>query len=290
MNLTLESHCKVNLVLNILGRREDGFHDLETLFWPVRLFDHLEFTDGAKGFELTCSDPTLPVDGQNLVHKAAMLFHERIGRPPAVRIHLEKRLPIAAGLGAGSANAAITLVGLNELLGRPLAEADLRGLAATLGSDVPFFLKRGPAVGEGRGERVTPVANPPDFGDAHMLLYHPGFGVSTPWAYKNLARFPNELNGVAGKVQAMVEFLAGGTVRGIQALLHNSLEAPVLAKHPILKIYQEFLASQGAAGVLMSGSGSTTFALFESGAAAQAAAARFREEFGPFGWLATTRF
>jgi 4-diphosphocytidyl-2-C-methyl-D-erythritol kinase len=290
VKITRDSHCKVNLVLNILGRREDGFHELETLFWPVRLYDTLEFSATSGHLELTCSHPELPVDGGNLVHKAATAFYGKLGRAPAARIHLEKRLPIAAGIGAGSANAAATLLGLNELLGKPLGDGDLSALAAGIGSDVPCFLGDAPALGVGRGEMVTPVEGLPEFKEARMVLYHPGFGVSTPWAYKNLARFPNELNGAPGRVARMVDFLRGGEVREIQRHLFNSLEAPVLDKHPILRIYQEFFAEQGAAGTLMSGSGSTTFAVFESGELAEGAMARFREAFGPSGWLACAEF
>lgn len=290
MRITRDSHCKVNLVLNILGRRVDGFHELETLYWPVRLYDTLEFSASSGGLELTCSHPELPVDGGNLVHKAATAFYARLGREPAARIHLEKRLPIAAGIGAGSANAAAALLGLNEMCGKPLGEGDLNSLAAGIGSDVPCFLGDAPALGVGRGEIVTPVEGLPGFKGARLALYHPGFGVSTPWAYKNLARFPSELNGVAGRVARMVDFLRKGEVRGIAGHLFNSLEAPVLDKHPILRIYQEFFSEQGAAGTLMSGSGSTTFAIFESGEMAEGAVARFREVFGESGWLACSEF
>ena len=157
--LRRESPCKVNLLLNILGRRADGYHDLETLFIPVPLTDGLSFelNPGALAeVELTCSEPSLPIDATNLVHRAATRFMATAGlKNSRVRIHLEKRLPLSAGLGAGSANAAHTLLALNELFGSPLAGDQLDRLAAALGSDVNFFLQERPALATGRGEVVA---------------------------------------------------------------------------------------------------------------------------------------
>lgn len=292
MPLVRESPCKINLLLNVLGRRPDGFHELETLMHPVPLCDTLTFELAPAGagasvpVHLTCSEPTLPTDAGNLVHRAATAFLEAAGVRDAVRIHLEKRIPLAAGLGGGSSNAAITLLGLNELFGQPLTADQLRPLAAALGSDVPFFLHSRPALGTGRGEQITPLDFLTALRGVHVLLIHPGFGVSTPWAYEDLARFPEALNGRPGRARGLAVLLQGPDLRLAAGELYNSLEAPVLEKFPVLALYQTFLRSHGAIGALMSGSGSTTFALVENTDKGRRLEVKFRERFGDRCWTA----
>ena len=157
MTLVRLSGCKVNLLLNILYRRPDGFHELETVMQPVPLCDKLTFTRCPHGVELSCDDPRLPVDSGNLVHRAAATFLATANCHEGVRIRLEKRIPLAAGLGGGSGNAATTLLAMNELFGQPLAAPRLYEMAAALGSDVPFFLQNGPALATGRGEQTEPL-------------------------------------------------------------------------------------------------------------------------------------
>ncbi|HTH47528.1 MAG TPA: 4-(cytidine 5'-diphospho)-2-C-methyl-D-erythritol kinase [Candidatus Limnocylindria bacterium] len=285
MRVQRSSPCKVNLLLNILGKRPDGFHELETLFFPVPLHDEIIAEAVPDGLVLTCSNPALPCDGTNLVHRAAAKFLEAAAIGSGVRLHLEKRLPLAAGLGAGSANAAVTLLALNEVFGQPLTLARLDALAATLGSDVNFFLQPNPALAGGRGERITPLEPFPMLRGCAMFLFHPGFGVATPWAFRELARFPEALNGRAGRAAEVAEVFRQGDRLAAGAALYNSLEAPVLGKYPILRLYQEFLRAHGAFGTLMSGSGSTTFALFPDTASAEAAVKPFRAKFGETGWL-----
>src|SRR5690348_13866262 len=190
MSLETRSPCKVNLLLNILGRRADGFHELETVLHPVRVYDHLTLARGGHRIELSCSNVNLPADGQNLVHRAATAFLTAAKINEGVKIHLEKKIPLAAGLGGGSGNAAATLLALNELFNRPLKSAKLNELAAALGSDVPFFLQDKPALATGRGENIETLDFFPALRDKAFLLIHPGFGVSTAWAYQMLARFP----------------------------------------------------------------------------------------------------
>ncbi len=285
MTLVRHSPCKVNLLLNILGRRTDGFHELETLFFPVPLTDALTFERGGEGVSLTCNHPDLPVDGTNLVHRAAVRFLGRVGLREGVRIHLEKNLPLAAGLGGGSANAAHTLLGLNELFGHLLPAAALGELAAGLGSDVNFFLQPDPALAWGRGERIEVLPPFNCLRGCHLLLYHPGFGISTAWAYQQLGRFPGALDGRPGRARELADRLVAGDRDAAMASLYNSLEAPALHKHPILKLYQESLRTLGAIGTLMSGSGSTTFAIFPDAVTANAAVAPFEADFGTAGWL-----
>ena len=285
MRLTRTSACKVNFVLNILGRRPDAFHELETLFYPVPLHDVLSAEPIGAGIQLTCSNPDLACNQTNLVWRAAEGFFAESGLSEGARLHLEKNLPIAAGIGAGSANAATTLLLLNQLFGEPLSAAQLDAVAARLGSDVNFFLQPFPASATGRGEKVCPL--PPFSLLSHraLLLFRPGFGVPTPWAFRELAKFPEALNGKLGRVAESVAAFAGSDLAAAAGTLFNSLEAPVFGKYPILQLYQDFLRAAGALGALMSGSGSTTLALFADRDAADAAAERFRHQFGGEGWL-----
>lgn len=282
MTLEKSSPCKVNLVLNILGKRPDGFHELETLMHPVNLCDTLAITRTGDGVTLTCSDPRLPVDAGNLVHRAASAFLAEARIPEGVSLHLEKHVPMAAGLGGGSGNAATTLLGLNELFGHPLDAAALQRLAAQLGSDVPFFLQAAPALATGRGENIEPLANFPALRGTAFLLIHPGFGIATAWAYQQLARFPAALRGRPGKARALaVSLLAEGApaIAG-EGGFYNSLEAPAFEKYPVLSLYQDFLRGEGALAALMSGSGSTTFAILSDTDAARRIEERFKVRFG----------
>ena len=286
MKLVRSSPCKINLLLNILGRRPDGFHQLETVMHPVPVCDTLEFATSARGFELTGSDPALAMDASNLVHRAATAFRQAAGIRDGLRIHLEKRIPMAAGLGGGSGNAATTLLGLNELFSHPLDAAALAALAEQLGSDVPFFLQPGPALATGRGEHVQALGWFPAFHDAWALLIHPGFGIATAWAYQSLARFPGALNGVPGRAARLIARLEQPDLAPAGAEFYNSLEAPALEKYPILVLFQEFLRAEGAAATLMSGSGSTTFALITGEPAAQRLREKFLARFGMRNWTA----
>ncbi len=193
---------------------------------------------------------------------------------------------MAAGLGGGSGNAAITLQGLNELFGRPLTYEQLNPLAASLGSDIPFFLQSGPALATGRGERIQPLDPFPALRDAAFLLIHPGFGIATAWAYQQLARFPEALKGRPGRADSLISLLQIGDLKAAGTQFYNSLEAPALVKYPLLALFQEFLRANGAAATLMSGSGSTTFAVVPSQAAAEALAENFKGKFGQTNWIA----
>ena len=186
MRLEKKSPCKVNLLLNILGRRADGFHELETILQPVNLCDELTFERTSSGLQLSCNNPELPVDAKNLVHRAATAFFAASKISDGVRIHLQKNLPLAGGIGGGSANAAVTLTALNELFGSPLLLEKLHELAAALGSDVPFFLNNQPALATGRGEKVQPLEAFPTLRDKAFFLVHPSFGISTPWSLSSL--------------------------------------------------------------------------------------------------------
>jgi 4-diphosphocytidyl-2-C-methyl-D-erythritol kinase len=287
MPLVRRCPCKINLLLNILGKRPDGFHELETVFHPVNLCDELQFEPTSNGIELTCDLAELGTDSTNLVVRAANAFFLSSKVKCGVRIRLAKRIPLAAGLGGGSSDAAQTLLGLNRLFDSPLPATDIQKLAAQLGSDVPFFLQNQPALGLGRGELIEPLEPFTSLRGVWALLIHPGFGVSTAWAYQNLASFPDALNGRAGRARELANALHHAPASQALSLCYNSLEAPVLTKYPILAMFQEFLRSEGALTTLMSGSGSTTFALAESRHDVDRIAERFRDRFGSSNWLTT---
>ncbi|HEY3861095.1 MAG TPA: 4-(cytidine 5'-diphospho)-2-C-methyl-D-erythritol kinase [Verrucomicrobiae bacterium] len=281
------SCCKVNLLLNILGKRADGFHELETVMHPVPFHDRLDFERAGAGVQLSCNDPRLPVGPKNLVAQAARLFAQAagLGANDGVRIHLQKNIPIAAGLGGGSGNAAVTLLAMNELFGQPLPQAKLQELAASLGSDIPFFLQNGPALATGRGEIIEPLAVFPAMRGIYFVLVHPGFGISTPWAYQQLAKFPAAINGTPGRARRLIGSLQA-SVKEAAGEFYNSLEAPALRKHPLLELFQEFFRDNGALASLMSGSGSATFALAPSRPSAETMLEKFNVKFGSACWTA----
>ena len=286
MRLEKKSPCKVNLLLNILGKRADGFHELETVMQPVNFYDELAFERSGGGVQLSCSEKNLPTDSKNLVHRAATTFLSAAKISGGVKIHLEKKIPLAAGLGGGSGNAATTLLALNELFDQPLSGARLNELAAALGSDIPFFLQNKPALATGRGEKIQPLEPFPALDGKAFLLIHPGFGISTPWAYQNLARFPAALNGKPGRAKELISKLQSNDWPAVADGFYNSLEAPALDKFPVLALYKEFLRENGAPVSLMSGSGSTTFAIAENLAAGESLVEKFKSQFGQNCWTA----
>lgn len=268
--MKLIAPAKINLSLSVLGKRPDGFHEIETVMVPLDLADTLTLEPEAP-FGFSCSDTTLPTDGSNLVVRAANLFFEAAGMPARGAIHLEKRIPHGAGLGGGSSDAAAILLGLNETFGSPLEAQALHALAAAVGSDVPFFLHRGPAICRGRGERVEPVELPEVL---PLLLVKPGFGIPTPWAYSRWAA-SREVPGVSYAAQP---FSWGKLV--------NDLERPVFEKYLFLASLKTWLLAQPeSAGALMSGSGATCFAVLRRAEDGPALEARVRESFSPV-WTA----
>jgi len=262
--------AKINLSLEILDRRPDGFHNLRSLFLPLSLADELSF-EPAKAFAFSCSDPSIPLDENNLVVRAAKLFGD--GQLPDIAIHLRKNIPHSAGLGGGSSDAATTLLALNELAPGPRPFAELAGLAAQLGSDVPFFLHRSAAWCEGRGEIVHPIPLADSPRGFHVLLFKPPFGVPTPWAYSRLAQ-SRPLPGIPMGPQ--------NTPVGT---LINHLEQPVFEKYLFLALVKKYLLAQPPTlGALLSGSGSTLFALTRDRVGAEILRAQLLAEFGTDNW------
>ena len=267
--------AKINLSLRVLGRRADGFHEIETLMAPIALGDDLDIEPADGEIAFACDDPGIPGDETNLVVRAARLFFEQTGRKDGARITLSKKTPHGAGLGGGSSDAATTLLALDSLFEAGLGVKGLAEMAAVLGSDVPFFLHRSAAICRGRGELVEAV----DFPYAlPLLLLKPPFGVPTPWAYSRWAE-SREIPGVDYKAQ---EFPWGKWV--------NDLERPVFEKFIFLAHLKSWLREQPeVSGALMSGSGSTTIALLRNAESADALGVRAREQFGETLWTCFTR-
>lgn len=284
--MRLPSHAKINLWLRILGKRPDGFHEVDTLMLPIGLADDLVLEElPGDRIELACSDPALPTDSRNLARRAAELLQQRHAPSRGVRISLVKHIPLGAGLGGGSANASAVLVGLSRLWKLDLPDAEIEKLAAEIGSDAAFFVRNRPARCTGRGERLAPVAFPREL---PVLLLNFGFGSATARAYKNLGAGDVGSAGQAAPAAfeaARRAFLAGNPDAPLDALLLNDLERPVFRKFPILAIAREFLAAhRGVRGAMMSGSGSTLFALLESPGVATHLAPALRARFGDRIW------
>jgi 4-diphosphocytidyl-2-C-methyl-D-erythritol kinase len=265
-NMQLSAPAKINLSFEIRDRRADGFHEIETLMAPISLADQITIQRAGDDnvIHFSCDDSSLPAGDDNLVVRAAKLFRERTGISSGITITLEKRIPHGAGLGGGSSDAASTLLGLNELFGASLSQEDLLPLAAQIGSDVPFFIVRSAATCRGRGEIVAPTDLTTNF---HLVLFKPDFGVPTPWAYSRWKE-SQELPGVDYSAQEH---------SGIRFV--NDLERPVFEKFILLAHLKTWLRRQPEVAVtLMSGSGSTVFAVLREEAEGEELAARARSE------------
>ncbi|MFA7344615.1 MAG: 4-(cytidine 5'-diphospho)-2-C-methyl-D-erythritol kinase [Terrimicrobiaceae bacterium] len=269
--MTIQAPAKVNLALRILAKRADGFHDIETLMVPISLADDLEIEVSAgTGIEMVCDQPDIPAGPGNLAWRAAEAFQRHTGLGFHTRLALRKRIPHGAGLGGGSSDAAATLKALDRLNNTALGPLALEGIAASIGSDVPFFIRAQPALCRGRGELMQVVDG---IEPAGVLLLKPPFPVPTGWAYQAwTAR-----RVVAGHRQFH------GSVE-----LANDLETPVFQKYLLLPAIKAWLLEQnGVAAAMMSGSGSTLFAILRGDAGTLAE--RARERFGRNLWTAEAR-
>jgi len=269
-SLSLKAPAKLNFSLRVLGKREDGFHEIETLMVKLPgLADRLDFQESAD-FSFQCDDASLPNDESNLVVKAARSFQTATGLPCCYSLHLKKSIPHGAGLGGGSSDAAATLLGLNQLNGYPLAVDALMKLAETLGSDIPFFLRSGAAFCTGRGEKIEQTSCPPVM---RVMLFKPGFGVATPDAYGRWLT-STELRGITYSPQK---------VAGLS--LFNDLERPVFQKHRFLAELKQWLLTRcETTAALLSGSGSTVFAILTPDASPSALAQAALHELDPHLW------
>lgn len=274
--IELEAPAKVNLWLRILGKREDGYHELDTRMVPLELSDRLEIEAGEEGGGLVfeCEAEGVPCDESNLVVKAVRALEGEIGHAVDVVVRLEKRIPSGAGLGGGSSDAAAALRGVNQVCGLGLTDDVLVKLGSRLGADVAFFLYEGACDCRGIGEIVEPV----EFGERlRLLLVKPGFAVPTPWAYGAWAD-SEEMEGIDYGEQAMG-----------WGVMVNDLERPVFWKYLVLaEIKWWLLAQDGVCGSLMSGSGATVFGVLEDGADEAGLVAAAKRLFGEASWVCVT--
>ncbi len=254
--MKLLSPAKVNLYLEILGRRPDGYHEIQTLMQRVGLYDELEIRRGDQEIELLTEGwEELPTGRENIAWRAAQAFLEDCGIQEGVRIQLKKRIPAAAGLGGGSSNAATVLLGLNELFQTGRSLERLMTLGAKLGADVPFFIFAQPALAEGIGERLTAVELPKPL---WFLLLLPPFRVATAWVYGEYDRLPPKREKGLPRPKVYRVF------SDLLPILKNDLERVTLAHYPQLDPMKEEMSAKGASGTLMSGSGPALFGLFET--------------------------
>jgi 4-diphosphocytidyl-2-C-methyl-D-erythritol kinase len=272
MLLQVRSFAKINLGLSVLGRRPDRYHEIQTIFQTISLYDELEFRPSDR-LELRCENLPATPNEQNLVWRAAAALAEKAGETRGASIILRKRIPVGAGLGGGSSNAAATIMGLCRFWDIRLPDSDLSDIAAGLGSDVPFFLSGGTAMGTGRGEKIELL---PDMPSRYLVVIFPGVHISTAEAYNSLdlnlgltsSQRAHKIHTLYGQAKSGKSFLAE---------IFNDFEASILSASPPIREAKHFLEERGATVALLSGSGSSVFGFFsneESTFAASRAAAR----------------
>ncbi|MBI4551880.1 MAG: 4-(cytidine 5'-diphospho)-2-C-methyl-D-erythritol kinase [Candidatus Latescibacteria bacterium] len=269
--MTIHSYAKINLGLRVLRKRPDGYHDIETVMQTVDLTDTLTVSPQASGTTVTCDDPAVPTDERNLAYRAAELIRSRVGTESGVRVDIQKRIPVAAGLAGGSGNGAVTLIALDRLWDAGLSFDDLLAMADRLGSDVPFCLRGGMAIGRGRGEVVEFLDTACPFA---FVLVTPPCAVSTAWAYQQVKI---ELTNFSSIVNLIISSLHEGDLDRLVVHLRNDLESPVLAHLPVVGRVKQTLIDCGAAGAAMSGSGPTVFGVVPDRLAASRVADRVRQ-------------
>jgi 4-diphosphocytidyl-2-C-methyl-D-erythritol kinase len=251
--VTVQAPAKINLGLYVLGKRPDGYHEIESVLQMVSLYDDLIIEEGEKGIQVLADHESLPAVKENLVYRAAELLSREGSKSPSIRIRLVKRIPVAAGLGGGSSDAAATLLGLNRLWGLHYSREHLMEIGCTLGMDVPFFLSTSTALARGRGEILEPLSPPSP--PIWVLLINPGVEVSTEWVYQGL-----NLGLTIENKHISIRKFSLSAVRG--AGLENDLERVTVMEYPMLQEIKETLKKWGAEVALMTGSGPTLFGLF----------------------------
>lgn len=255
----LYAPAKVNFRLDVLKRRPDGYHELRMIMQRIDLCDEIEIsTRRESGISLSCNLPYIPLDRRNIVWRAAEEMLKHTGKDIGINIKIKKLIPVGAGLGGGSSDAATTLMGLNDLLGIGLTDQQLMGTGLKLGADVPFFIFKKPAVAEGIGEKLQPLEKIPQL---WLVLVNPAIHVSTSWAYQNLGLTSEK---VAAKIPLLYESAAD-----VCRILANDLETVTIGRFPVIAEIKRKLMNAGADGALMSGSGSTVFAVFAGEEAAK---------------------
>ena len=270
--VTVEANAKINLTLDILGKRPDGFHEVAMVMQTIGLHDTLVMEKKERDIELSINVPWLKADEKNLAWRAAELIRQEYGLEGGVRIELTKRIPVAAGLAGGSADAAAVLKGMNDLYGLQLDEEKLCELGARLGSDIPFCIMGGTMLATGRGEVLTRLSDMPE---TWVVLAKPRISVSTAWAYQNYdeqgaERHPDN--------EAIKQAIARGNRKAVAGLLCNVLESVTIKKYDVIAEYKQMMLDKGAMASMMSGSGPTVFGLAKNREQAESIADVLRQE------------
>ena len=269
----LEAHGKINLSLDIVGKREDGYHSVRMIMQTIGLSDEVVITKNTgKAITTSSNLPYVPNNETNLAYQSARLFCDRFGITDGLHIEMQKNIPVGGGLGGGSADAAAVLMGLDRMYGARLSLRELSEMAVQLGADVPFCLRRGTYLAEGIGEALSHL---PDFPETPLLLVKPPFGVSTKWVYQTLRweetkRHPDTL--------ALIGALSRHDAHAFAPHMANVLEEVVFPRYPVIRELKEKMRSLGAFAAMMSGSGATVFGLFDSRKDAARAEEAFRED------------
>lgn len=265
MGLNYKAYAKVNLGLDVLRRREDGYHEVKMVMQTVNLYDNIsveELDCNSKDpinerIKITTNVGFLPVNEDNLIFKAAKLLMEEYNIEKGVKINLEKNIPVAAGMAGGSTDAAMTLVGVNELFNLGLSKEDLMKRGVKIGADVPYCVMRGTALSEGIGEILNPIKGMPQ---CHILIAKPPINVSTKYVYENL--HANELTWHPD-IDGLVDYIEKSDLKGTASKMENVLETVTVKKHPVIEEIKTFMKENGALNSIMSGSGPTVFGLFD---------------------------
>jgi 4-diphosphocytidyl-2-C-methyl-D-erythritol kinase len=272
MKIVRNANAKINLGLDVLRKREDGYHEVKMIMQMVNLYDTLTF-ESRDDMEIVIDTDhgALPCDEHNLIYKAALVLFEEVQRKIGVHVKLEKRIPIAAGMAGGSTDAAATLLALNEMMGYPLTVDRLQEIAVRVGADVPYCVMGGTALSEGIGEKLTILPKPPE---AYLVIAKPDIDVSTAFVYQNL-----HLENVSKHpdIDGMIQALEDGDLQGITKRMENVLETVTIPHYPVINTIKESCMQAGALNALMSGSGPTVFAVFDERGKAENAAKAIRK-------------
>ena len=269
--LKLNAYAKINLGLDVIGRLPNGYHEVKMIMQSVGICDELTFEKQPSGITVTTDSGELPTDENNLIYRAAKLLLETCAVKEGVRIHLTKRIPIAAGMAGGSTDAAATLKAVNQLFRFGKTKEELMELGVKIGADVPYCILGGTALAEGIGERLTPL---PPMPDCHLLVAKPDINVSTKYVFPSLDAAPILFH---PDIDGMTAAIFAGDLTGITAKLGNVLETVTVPAHPIISKIKEKFLELGSDGVLMSGSGPTVFGIFSDKTAAEKAYASMKQ-------------
>lgn len=273
-SIYIRAYAKINLTLDVVGKRPNGYHDVEMIMQSVDLWDDIKLEEIPEGIELNCNVKGLPIDEGNIAWRAVQLIKDKFGVSRGIRVSIDKNIPLEAGLAGGSADCAGVLSGLNELWGLGMSQDKLKAMGKSLGADVPFCLNGGTARAQGIGDILTPI----DFRkDMWLVIVKPGFGVSTKEVYKGLKldeirERPNN--------RRMQEYLVAGCIKDIAWSLVNVLEEVTIPMHPEISLIKSQLIGLGALGSLMSGSGPSVYGVFRDKASATVAAKALKGEYG----------